>query len=171
MMKKKSILMIFLVVISLIFNGCNGSKKGNWSETDKQKFRKDMYAVEELSNFGDNKSKFIECYLSKCEANYSSYYEADQDEKGCEKIASECSDEVLSNGSKKGNWSETDKQKFRKDMYALEELSNFGDNKSKFIECYLSKCEANYSSYYEADQDEKGCEKIASECSDEVLSN
>ena len=97
MMKIKSILMIFLVVISLIFYGCNGSKKGNWSETDKQKFRKDMYAIEELSNFGDNKSKWIECYLSKCEANYSSYYEADQDEKGLEKIASECRDEVLSN--------------------------------------------------------------------------
>jgi hypothetical protein len=170
-MKIKSILMIFLVVISLIFYGCNGSKKGNWSETDKQKFRKDMYAIEELSNFGGNKSKWIECYLSKCEANYSSYYEADQDEKGCEKIASECRDEVLSNGSKKGNWSETDKQKFRKDMYAVEELSNFGDNKLKWIECYLSKCEANYSSYYEADQDERGCEKIASECLDEVLSN
>ena len=95
-MKKKLILM-FLVIISQIFSGCNGSKKGNWSETDKQKFQKDMYAVEELSNFGENKSKWIECYLSKCEANYSSYYEANQDEKGCEKLALECGNEVLAN--------------------------------------------------------------------------
>jgi hypothetical protein len=170
-MEKKLILMMFLAIISQILNGCNGSKKGNWSETDKQKFQKDIYAVEELSNFGENKSKWVECYLGKCEANYSSYYEADQDVKGCEKIALECSNEVLSNGSKKGNWSEIDKQKFRKDLSAVEELSNIGENKLKWVECYLSKCEANYSSYYEADQDVKGCENLALECNDEVLSN
>jgi len=96
-MEKKLILMMFLAIISQILNGCNGSKKGNWSEIDKQQFRKDMYSVVELSNFGDNKLKWIECYLSKCEAYYSSYYEANKDEKGCEKLASECSDKILSN--------------------------------------------------------------------------
>jgi len=162
---------MFLVIISQIFSGCNGSEKGNWSETDKQKFREAMYDLEELSNFGENKSKVIECYLRKCEANYSSYYEADLDVNGCTKLALECGKEVLSDGGEKSNWSETDKQKAREALYDLEELSIFGENKSKWIECYLSKCEANYSSYYEADQDVKGCEKLALECTNEVLSN
>jgi hypothetical protein len=39
----------------------------------------------------------------------------------------------------------------------------------KWIECYLSKCEANYSSYYKADTDEKGAAKIALECNDDII--
>lgn len=169
-MKKRNPILILVIVFftSLILISCSGSVKGKWSESDKQSFRKDMEEIEELSSFGENKTKWIECYLSKCEANYSSYAEADMDEKGCEKNASECYDEVLSNGSVKGKWSESDKQKFRADMDGLEELSSFGENKTKWIECYLSKCEANYSSYHQADSDEEGCEKNALECYDEI---
>jgi hypothetical protein len=49
-----------------------------------------MNNVEELSNFGEEKIKFIECYLEKCENYYSSYYDADQDEDGCKKLAEDC---------------------------------------------------------------------------------
>jgi hypothetical protein len=94
---KKNVLMVYIVTISLIFNGCNESQKRNWTETEKQQFRDEVSTVKDLSNFGENKSKWIECFLSKCEAKYSSIYEANQDEKGCEKIALECNNEVLSN--------------------------------------------------------------------------
>ncbi len=93
MKKWNSILIAVIIFTSLI--SCNGSVKGKWSESDKQNFRKDMQAVKELSNLGENKTKWIECYLSKCEANYSSYSKANTDEKGCEKIAEECGEEFL----------------------------------------------------------------------------
>lgn len=160
---------IGLVVLAFILNSCGGSVKGKWSDEDKKKFREEMKTVKELSNFGENKDKWIECYLAKCEASYSSFSEADQDEKGVGKLAEECADQILANGSVKGKWSEIDKKKFRADMNAIEDLSNFGENKDKWIECYLSQCEANYSSYYKADQDEKGVEKIAEDCSNEFL--
>ena len=163
--------MLFLVSVTLIHVGCDVSKKGKWSERDKQKFLKDVNAVEELSDFGENKSKWVECYLSKCEANYSSYFQANQDIKGCEKLALACNEEVFANGSVKGNWSESDKQKFRKTLNEVEELSDLGIDKPKWIECYLQKCEVNYASFYAADQDEKGCEMMASDCYDEVMSN
>ena len=166
---RNSILMAVVLFTSLILVSCNGSVKGKWSESDKQKFYKEMEGVKELSNFGENKKKWIECYLSKCEANYSSYYKADTDEKGAAKIALECNDEVLSNGSVKGKWSESDKQNFYKEMEGVEELSNLGKNKKKWIECYLSKCEAKYSSFYKADSDEKGAAKIALECNDDII--
>ena len=161
----------FLVVsifTTIILMSCNGSVKGKWSESDKQKFRKDIEGVEQLSTLCENKTKWIECYLSKAEANYSSYFRADTDQKGCEKMALECNEEIFSNGSVMGQWSESDKQKFRKDMDGVEKLSTLGENKTKWIECYLSKAEANYSSYYEADSDHKGCEKMALECNEEI---
>lgn len=168
-MKKKSFfLFVSLFFLSLMFSACNRSTKGNWSESDKQKFREDMQKVDELSNFGENKTKWIECYLDKCEATFNSYKDADMDAEGCKKLALECNKDILSNGSVKGKWSESDKQKFRQDMQNIEELSDLGENKTKWIECYLSKCEANFSSYYEADNDESGCEKLALECNDEL---
>lgn len=158
-----------LILLALFFTSCNGSVKGKWSEIDKKQFRRDMESVSELSVYGKNKSKMIECFLSKCEANYASYYEADHDEKGTEKFAVECSDEALSNGSVKGNWSEIDKNQFRKDLQSVNELNAFGEMKSEWIECYLSKLEANYSSYYKTNEDEKGVGIIAQSCTDELM--
>ena len=40
--------------------------------------------------------------------------------------------------------------------------------KTKWIECYLKKAEAKYSSYSEADKDEAGCTVIANECNEEI---
>ncbi len=73
----------------------NESKKGNWSETDKKELQKKLYESEDLSSLGDNKSKFIECCISKIEANYSSLDEANQDEEIGKKIAHDCYDEVM----------------------------------------------------------------------------
>ena len=171
MKSKNSIQLVVMIFISLLLISCSTSVKGNWSDSDKQKFQIEMEAVEELSDLGENKTKWIECYLIKCEANFSSFYQADSDAKGCEKIALECYDEVLSNGSVKGNWSDSDKLNFYLEMQTVEELSDLGEDKSKWIECYLNKCEANFSSLYEADSDEESLEKIALECYDEVLSN
>ena len=164
MKSKNSIQLVVMIFISLLLISCSTSVKGNWSDSDKQKFQIEMEAVEELSDLGENKTKWIECYLIKCEANFSSFYQADSDAKGCEKIALECYDEVLSNGSVKGNWSDSDKLNFYLEMQTVEELSALGGNKSKWIECYLNKCEANFSSLYEADSDEESLEKIALEC-------
>lgn len=73
----------------------NESKKGNWSETDKKELRKQLYEREGLSSLGDNKSKFIECCISKAETNYSSPYEVSQNEEASKKIARDCYDEVM----------------------------------------------------------------------------
>ena len=166
-MKKISFLLSVFAIV--IFCSCNLSVKGKWSESDKELFRKEMKGVAELSNLGENKSKWIECYLSKCEAHYSCYNDANTDhEGGCEKLALECNKEVLSNGSIKGKWSEVDKIKFREDMNDVKELIILTDKKENWIECYLSKCEAHYSSYYEANNDADGCSKFALECNDEI---
>ena len=168
MKNRKTILSAVIIFTSLILISCVGSTKGKWSEADKQKFQKDMSEVQELSSLGKNKAKWIECYFGKCESNYSSYNQADKDLEGCKKFAVECTDEILSNGSVKGKWSEIDKQEFRSDIDGVEELSNFGENKKTWIECYLSKCEANFSSYNKANQDSEECEKFAHECTESI---
>ena len=168
-MKTRSNLILSLLTMLLLATACNSSSKGNWSDDDKKKFRKEMSEVKELANFGNKKSAWIECYLRKCEANYSSFAAADRDEKGVEIIAMECSNEILANGSVKGNWSNSDKQNFRQKMDAVEELSVFGESKTEWIECFLSRCEANYSSMHEADQDEEGVKKLALECNEYII--
>jgi len=51
-------------------------------------------------------------------------------------------------------------------MYDQDELDV--ENEDIFIECYLDKLQANYSSYAEADQDEDGCTKLSIECASEI---
>ena len=160
--------MILIIFTSLILNSCNESVKGKWSEYERLRLRKEMENIQQVSALGDNKSKWIECFLNKCEANYSSYFVADRDAAGCKRIALICNEEVLLNGSIKGKWSQSDRQRFRKEMESVEELSALGDNKSKWIECNLNKCEANYSSFYEADRDEIGLLRIALMCNEEI---
>ncbi|MCE2682497.1 MAG: hypothetical protein LW704_06015 [Cryomorphaceae bacterium] len=168
MKNTKSTLLGLLLFMSLVLTSCGGSVKGKWSDEDKKRFRKEMEGVSELANFGEDKEEWIECYLSKCEANFASFAEADKDTEGCERIAAECNEVVFSNGSVKGNWSDEDKQKFRSEMEGIPALSNFGDKKSVWIECYLSKCEATFDSFYKANLDQPGCEKIALECTEDM---
>jgi len=94
-MKTSSNLILSLLTMLLLATACNSSTKGNWSDADKKKFREEMNEVEELANFGKNKSAWIECYLRKCEANYSSMHEADQDEEGVKKLALECNEYII----------------------------------------------------------------------------
>ena len=87
----------FFICSVVFFTNCNLSVKGKWSESDKQLFRKQLSEAKELNVLGDNKTNWIECYLSKCEANYSCYNDANTDhDGGCEKLALECRNEILS---------------------------------------------------------------------------
>jgi len=132
----------FLVLFTVLLISCSGgSVKGNWSDADKEKARK------ELSSEGAPE-EWVECMVSKCEAKFESFESADADEEGAVKLAEECMDEVFSNGSVLGNWSDSDKESFRADMLAE------GVDDSEFTECYLSKCEAAYKSYFHANADE-----------------
>src|ERR1035437_1157278 len=168
MKKRNSILMTVIISATLILSSCsNGSVKGKWSDADKQKFNKEMEKTD-LSNLGENKTKWIESYLSKAVAKYSSFEEADKDVEGCKVLAAECGDAILSNGSVKGKWSDADKQKFHKEMDNVD-LSALGENKTKWIESYLNKAEAKYSSLYEADKDEAGCKDLATACNNELI--
>lgn len=147
-----------------------GSRKDDWTKADKLEFDREMEIIKRSSELGEQTmAVWIECYRSKCEAKYSSYYEASQDIEGCEKIMTECSEELFSNGSEKGNWSEADKQKTYDEMETIEELLELGDKREEWIECFLSKCEAKYSSHYAASQDIEGCDMIVLECNEEIV--
>lgn len=123
-----------------------------------------MEGVSALNNWGDQKRAFIECYLNKCEANYSSFFVADRDEKGCERLATACANELSADEPIEKGWTYDEKIQFRKDMEEVPELNNFGSNKVAFIECYLNKCEAKFASYDEANLDEEGCTRLAEQC-------
>ena len=169
-MKHLNKILILMLLISTILTSCNTSRKGKWSTSDRTKFYKEMKKVSRsIDNLDEeNKTKFIDLYFKKCQNNFSSFAEADEDEDGCEKLAIESSEEILANGSIKGNWSADDKKKFRTTMNGVKELDNFGNNKKAWIECYLRKCEQTFESFYEADN-ELDDEKIASECSVELF--
>ncbi|MSP70215.1 MAG: hypothetical protein EXR20_08075 [Bacteroidetes bacterium] len=94
MKRKNSIFIVVIIFFSLILISCGGSVKGKWSQSDKEKFYKTMEGVKELSNFGANKTKWIDCYFSKCEANYSSFENANTDVNGVTKIGFECAEEL-----------------------------------------------------------------------------
>lgn len=164
--------LLSLVLLSMGLLSCNNSKKGNWSEADKRKFHQEMSKVKELDNFKENKKDFIDCYFQKVEATYSSFFEADIDEEGLTVLAEDCVREVFSNGSVKGNWSEIDKQKFYSELENIPELVEFGGYKEKWIECYLKKCEAQFSSFYEANtqtgEGEEMMIQFATDCTNEL---
>ena len=166
---KNQILSITIILFSLTFISCNESIKNNWSDSDKESFRSDMRTAKELNAFAEYKSEFIECYLSKCEDNYSSYFFADTDEEGCTKLALECGEEVFSNGSIKGNWSDDDIRQYHQEMQNIEELNSLGEYKAEWIQCYLKKAKNNYSSLYSANLDEEGCTQLAEECNKEIF--
>ena len=160
-----------IVVLLIVLIRQNGSYKGHWSEIDKKEFQKDLNnETDFILKLGNNKEVFFECITNKLEQNYSSYNEANKDEIGYEKIMNECLFNAFSNGSVIGNWSESDKQRVRDEMGTESELSNLGNNKSKFIECCLSKCEEEFSSYFEANTNKKECEKLALYCRNEIIS-
>jgi len=162
-----SILALFILFIVILY-GCNArSKKGQWSESDKKRFYKEMGRID-LSGLGEYKAKWLECYLKKAETNYSSFHDANSDEKGVKNLALECVNEIVDGGSVIGKWSESDKQKFYKEMETAD-LAGLGENRKNCIECYLKKAEANYSSFRAATADEQGIAKLFMECNSEIV--
>ncbi len=166
-MKMKFITLIILSFFTFVFSSCNQSKKGTWSEADIEKFHKEVDGVD-LGDYNDKKEEWIACYLSKAQENYSSFEEADSDVPGCKKMAEECMEEVLASKSVKGAWSGEDKKRFNDAMKQVD-LSDLGDLKDQWVACYLGKAEQKYASFFEADSDPAGCEKIALECQEELM--
>ena len=93
-MKKITTQLAFVLLLTIIFTSCSSSKKGQWSQEDKNRFYKEIGAVKELDNFGEYKQQWLDCYFEKCQANYSSFTEADNDEAGCTTIATNCTVEL-----------------------------------------------------------------------------
>jgi len=160
-----------IILVTLVLIRQNGSLKGNWSESDKQRFREELENIPELYSkiLGKNKSKFIEYCIASGEKNYSSFSELSHDSEGLQKISKESCVKIISNGSVKGKWSESDKQRFRRQLVKEEGVIRLGVSKTNWIECCLNKIEANYSSYVEAIKDLDGGEKLALGCNDEML--
>lgn len=89
-----------LLLVSLILVGMTacggGSKKGAWSDADKDKAKEELKKIDDdLSILGDKKDAFIECYLKKVEENYDSFDAANKDEAGCSKLAEKCVGETM----------------------------------------------------------------------------
>lgn len=87
-----------LFIFSALLIGCESSEKGKWTDADKEMARNEM-EKELLKSPGEggeffaikeNRDQFLDCSLGKLEQTYSSYSEANQDLKGCEKIGEEC---------------------------------------------------------------------------------
>lgn len=88
-------LILFVATAALIVS-CNSSKKGAWSDEDKKKANDEMKKVgSSLDMLGDKKQVFIDCYLEKIEDNYDNFEAANKDQKGCEKQATSCMQEVI----------------------------------------------------------------------------
>ena len=77
-------LLLSVACLSIILMSCNQSSKGNWTEDDMAKARKDLM---EGMNSGDEsnlfstkaKTKFCDCALEKVEDTYENFYEANSD--------------------------------------------------------------------------------------------
>ncbi len=69
-----------LIVISfaaLFLASCGGSKKGAWSDEDKEKFQSKCKS-EFGTNAGDDSKKLCDCLTSKVEQEYENFDEADK---------------------------------------------------------------------------------------------
>lgn len=166
MKKRYLILSVIICFVITFFIYFERSVKGNWSDSDKIRFSTQMDRYMKRVNFDENNSDFLRCFALKCEANFSSYREANSDFNKTQELANKCIVEILSRGSIKGNWSDIDKQLFQKDMESMEEITNLGHLKSKWIECVLYKFEAKYPSYFVASSDNSAIQAICLECNE-----
>jgi hypothetical protein len=67
--------------------------------------------------------------------------------------------------SKKGAWTERDKELVQSEMKKLE------DQDQDFIDCYSKKLEEHYESFAKANKDLEGCQKLAKECAENIHSD
>ncbi len=101
----KLIFMKKLIVISfaaLFLAACGGSKKGAWSDEDKEKARKEMEkGIRESGVDPKIMKEFIDCAIKKFEENYENFEEADNasDQEG-EKIVSDCTASLMKDALK-----------------------------------------------------------------------
>jgi len=88
---------VFIAVAAIaLLASCDSSKKGAWSKEEKDKASAEMKKIESsLDALGDKKQQYIDCYLGKIEDNYNNFDEANKDQKGCEKLAMECANDVI----------------------------------------------------------------------------
>jgi outer membrane murein-binding lipoprotein Lpp len=173
---------LFIILALVFFTSCENaenmadsaeSKKGAWSTADKELAQAEIKKVEsQLDYLGENKQQFIDCYLEKVEANYSSFASANSDEPGCAKLSTACATELIeltTDGSEKGNWSDGDIDKMNSAIAQIDnDLNALGKNKQAFIDCYMAKVQANYGSFLEADVDIEGCSALSTECVEEI---
>lgn len=165
----RNLVLLASMSFCVILTSCNTqSKKGQWSKADKVRFYKEMESAKELDNLGSDKAKWIDCYFEKVQNEFSSFDAADKDLAGCEKLAEVCASEVLDQGSTIGKWSNRDKKLYYDEMNKTE-LSELGERKKEYIDCYLSKLEKNFKSIRLANMDSVLCESLAKECAADIF--
>ena len=94
---------------ALFLASCGGSKKGAWSDEDKEKARQEIEKGMK-ENGGDPKElkEFIDCAIKKLEENYENFEEADNaNEQETEKIISDCVGSLMKDALKDVNIPET----------------------------------------------------------------
>ena len=93
--------LIVMSLAALFLASCGGSKKGAWSDDDKEKFQ--TKCKEELGSIaGDNSKKVCDCLTSKAEQEFENYDEADKgmDSDAGKKIGVECMSELFKDALK-----------------------------------------------------------------------
>jgi hypothetical protein len=87
---------LIMVAAFAFLAACNNSKKGAWTDEDKQKAKDELTKIEtSLAILGDKKQAYFDCYLDKIEDNYEDFDAAKKDNSGCEKIIIECMNTVF----------------------------------------------------------------------------
>jgi len=90
-------MILALCIISLI-SSCERSRKGHWTDSDKNKFNNECQ--KELRSVIDDKSirkRFCDCTLEKVEDKYDSYNDLDKrgTEEAGEKLGRECATSMI----------------------------------------------------------------------------
>lgn len=92
----KKVILSAVVAAALLTSCGAGSAKGNWTDSDKEKFDAEMDKVSEsLEPFGEHKQAFLDCYYEKLEEGYANFNEANTDVEGCKTLAQDCAKEVM----------------------------------------------------------------------------
>ena len=88
---------IFFVLAVAILGSCMVPKKGKWTNSEKEKARKELSKVdaEIRETLGEQTDDFFDCYMEKIMSNYANFKEANEDFEGCENLALECAEAVL----------------------------------------------------------------------------
>lgn len=157
------------------------SKKGHWSDEDKERLAIEIEdarpEVEEV--LGDQTDAYIACYLKTLEDNYENFEAANSDAEGCTYYAEQCAtyfiesfleEELNSNESVRGHWSDADKKRAQVEIEKVksEIEESLGEQTDDYIACYLLKVENYYENFDAANVDEPGCTKLARQCIDEL---